>query len=191
MFHQDSLENVTATTKYTSWNFSDVYFVFTLHAQHRSVGSLVHHDWDLITNEDISVCSSTFTTGRAEKKVDCTWALGVSSWKWHTSPLLLFCWHVVWPQTHHVAHPCAWKGVEPGIFWGSKNDCHKKEIYYKCSMVSLNLYGHVMERTRFCGVWQMAFMYVSHIYWVLSCSDKSHSKIIAMFQKIKAKNISQ
>jgi len=190
MFHQDSLENATATTKYKSWNWSDVYFVFTLHAQHRSVGRLVHHDWDLITNEDISVCSSTFTTGRAEKKVDCTWALGVSSWKWHTSPLSCFAGRLldhrltVWP-TH------AWKGEEPGEFWGSKNDCHKKEIYHRCSMVSLNLYGHVMERTRFCGVWKMAFMYVSHIYWVLSCSDKSHSKIIAMFQKIKAKNISQ
>ena len=105
MFHQDSLENATATTKYKSWNWSDVYFVFMLHAQHRSVGRLVHHDWDLITNKDISVCSSTFTTGRAEKKVDCTWALGVSSWKWHTSPLSCFAGRLldhrltVWP-TH-------------------------------------------------------------------------------------------
>ena len=177
MFHQDSLENVTATIKYKSWNLSDVYFVFTLHAQHRSVGRLVHHDWDLITNEDISICSSTFTTGKAEKKVYCPRALRMSSWKWHRSCLLLFYWHVVWPCCWHVvaAHPCAQKGKEPEILWGSKNDCHKKEVYYKCSTVNLNLYGHWMGRTRFCGVWQMAFTYVSHIYWVPSCSDKRKS----------------
>lgn len=106
MVHQDRLENAAATTKCKPWNLSDVYFVFTLQAQHRSVGRLVHHGWELITNEDISVCSSTFTTGRAEKKVGWTRALRVSSWKGHTSPLLLFCWHAVWPQTHHVAPTC-------------------------------------------------------------------------------------
>lgn len=28
----------------------------------------------------------------------------------------------------------------------------------------LGLYGHAMERTGLCGVWQMVSMYISHIY---------------------------